>query len=64
MWKFTLRVGYNVYKKNKCFVHQKIQLLTLYFKYKCSWVRGMHMVTYNICETIFEIKVFTQSINK
>lgn len=63
MWKFTLRVTMYI-KKLSAFVHQKIQLLTLYFKYKCSWVRGMHMVTYNICETIFEIKVFTQSINK
>lgn len=30
----------------------------LYFKYKCLWVRGMYMVIYNICEIIFEIKVF------
>lgn len=63
MWKFTLTV--TMYIKNlSAFVHQKIHLLTLYYKYKCSWARGMPMVTYNLCVTIFEIKVFTQSINK
>lgn len=50
MW-FTLRA--TMYIKNlSAFVHLKIHLLTLYYKYKCSWVRGIHMVTYNLCVTI------------
>lgn len=59
MWKFTLRVKMYI-KKFKCF---RAPDVTLQVKI-CSWARGMPMVTYNLCVTIFEIKVFTQSINK
>lgn len=59
MWKFTLRVTMYI-KKFKCFRAPDVILQVQI----CSWARGMPMVTYNLCVTIFEIKVFTQSINK
>lgn len=63
MWKFTLRVTMYI-KKLSASCTRKFNSSRYTSSTNARGSEACHMVTYNICETIFEIKLFTQSINE